>query len=381
MSSLSEQNEVVGEKKKRSRLRKLNPWRKHKLNLAANSIVFEEYDATTKAMLKKNFGVLNNLISVWPGGICLPSTYRDIAEKVYHLPLRPTDVWVMSFPKTGSTWTQEMVWCIGNDCDLAKAKSLHMDVKFPLLEHWINSKGMMSKVIKQKGAKTTKMFAMLRRNPEIITIAKNDTTSIMRKTPPTQQRYVKTHIFFSLLPPRILDICKIIYVVRNPKDTVVSYYHHNLLFKGLYEFKGDFKTFAELFMANTLPWCPYWENLKQAWSRRHHPNMCFIVYEDMKEDLPGVVRKVSTFMEKPLSEQQVTDLCEHLSFSSMGKNDKVNREVFRDVIMHEDKQAKKFMRKGQIGDWKNYFDDDLNRRFDTWIAANSHGVDIAFRYE
>ena len=40
-------------------------------------------------------------------------------------------------------------------------------------------------------------------------------------------------------------------MTRNPKDTVVSYYHHNLLFKGLYEFRGDFKTFVELFMANT----------------------------------------------------------------------------------------------------------------------------------
>ena len=37
------------------------------------------------------------------------------------------------------------------------------------------------------------------------------------------------------------------------------------------------------FWACAVPWCPYWENLRQAWSRRDHPNMCFLVYEDMKQ--------------------------------------------------------------------------------------------------
>lgn len=108
-----------------------------------------------------------------------------------------------------------MVWCIANDCDLARARSLHMDVKFPLLEHWVNSKGMMSKVIRQKGARSTKMFAMLHKNPEIIPLAKSDTTAIMRKTPKTQRRFVKTHIFFSLLPPRLLDTCKVRLLTNN----------------------------------------------------------------------------------------------------------------------------------------------------------------------
>ena len=63
-----------------------------------------------------------------------------------------------------------------------------------------------------------------------------------------------------------------------------------------------------------------------------------------------MVRKVSAFLEKPVTEQQVSDLCDHLSFSSMSRNDKVNREVFRDVLMHEDKSEKKFIRKGKAED-------------------------------
>ena len=73
------------------------------MKLAASPIAFEQYDPQTKSLLKQNFGVLNNLETVWPGGICLPSSYRDIADKVYNLQLRSSDVWVISFPKTGQS--------------------------------------------------------------------------------------------------------------------------------------------------------------------------------------------------------------------------------------------------------------------------------------
>lgn len=36
---------------------------------------------------------------------------------------------------------------------------------------------------------------------------------------------------------------------------------------------------------------------------------------------------------------------------------------------------------GQIGDWKNYFDEDLNERFDAWIAESSRGIGLQFQYE
>ena len=34
------------------------------------------------------------------------------------------------------------------------------------------------------------------------------------------------------------------------------------------------------------------------------------------------------------------------------------------------------MRKGKVGDWKNYFDNEANQFFDQWIAENLSGTDI-----
>ena len=51
-------------------------------------------------------------------------------------------------------------------------------------------------------------------------------------------RFVKSHLPFSLNNPRLLDVCKVVYVARNPKDVCVSFYHHVRLIR-MHEFMGD----------------------------------------------------------------------------------------------------------------------------------------------
>ena len=41
------------------------------------------------------------------------------------------------------------------------------------------------------------------------------------------RRVIKTHLPLELCPPGLIDKCKVVYVARNVKDAVVSYYHHN----------------------------------------------------------------------------------------------------------------------------------------------------------
>ena len=62
------------------------------------------------------------------------------------------------------------------------------------------------------------------------------------------------------------------------------------------------------------------------WERRHEENILFITYEEMKRDLPAVIRKVSGFLNKNLTEDAVSKLTEHLAFNNMKKNQAVNNE-------------------------------------------------------
>ncbi|KAI5713729.1 hypothetical protein M8J76_004390 [Diaphorina citri] len=125
-------------------------------------------------------------------GVCMPEYYVNFAEDIINMDVRDDDVWVCSFPKTGTTWTQEMVWCIANNLDFEAAK-VFLPERFPFLEH-------------------TPLFDY-RNKPEL------------------------------QLPVYVRD--SIIYVTRNPKDTCVSYYHHCQLLEG---YRGNFEDFFKIFM-------------------------------------------------------------------------------------------------------------------------------------
>lgn len=63
-----------------------------------------------------------------------------------------------------------------------------------------------------------------------------------------QQRFIKTHLPFKLLPKSVAEKqAKVVYVARNPKDVVVSYYHLNKLYR-TQGYVNDFPKFFKYFM-------------------------------------------------------------------------------------------------------------------------------------
>ncbi|KAG8239789.1 hypothetical protein J437_LFUL019425, partial [Ladona fulva] len=80
-------------------------------------------------------------------------------------------------------------------------------------------------------------------------------------------RHFRTHLPLSLLPPNLLDTCKVVYVARNPKDVAVSYYNLNSLMEDLPQ-EADFSKYWELFQKDLLMWTPFWSHVEEAWSVR-----------------------------------------------------------------------------------------------------------------
>ena len=88
-------------------------------------------------------------------------------------------------------------------------------------------------------------------------------------------------------------------------------------------------------------------------------NILFLKYEDMKEDLHSTVVKVAQFLGYSLSAQVVDRICEQTTFENMKSNPVAN-------YSWDDRRegAQPFLRKGVIGDWKNYLSEAQSARLE-----------------
>ncbi|XP_043231237.1 luciferin sulfotransferase-like [Amphibalanus amphitrite] len=166
------------------------------------------------------------------------------------------------------------------------------------------------------------------------------------------------------------------YVVRNPKDAVVSFYKMLQNNKTLSpELTVD--QYAELYMADRCISTPFFSNVLQAWKQRNHPNMLFVTFEEMKQDLRGVINRVAAHLGKQLTEKQLEQLERHLSFESMKDNQWVNKENmgFKKTYSSTG-ESQAFMRKGQTGDWKNHLSAEVAQKMDVWMEENLRGTGL-----
>ena len=100
--------------------------------------------------------------------------------------------------------------------------------------------------------------------------------------------------------------------------------------------------------------------------------MKILWYEDMQKDLISIIKDVCTFTGYQLTQDKILKLNDHLTFDQMKK------VIIEQNEGHQERQdaMTKFMRKGKVGDWKNYFDIEANQSFDNWISENLFGTDI-----
>ena len=73
----------------------------------------------------------------------------------------------------------------------------------------------------------------------------------------------------------------------------------------------------------------------------------FLKYEDMKRNLRQAVSEIASFLEADLSNTILDKIAADTTFDEMKKDDSTN-------LSNKKKFKGQFMRKGAVGDWKNF---------------------------
>ncbi|KAL7051816.1 hypothetical protein ACKWTF_004642 [Chironomus riparius] len=198
-----------------------------------------------------------------------------------------------------------------------------------------------------------------------------DIVEICKNLP--RPRYIKSHLPHFLLPDHLWTIKpKIIYVVRNPKDTAVSWYHHHLR---LHEYKGTKEEFYQAFVKNLMFYLPMNEHVVDFWKIKDQSNILFLFFEDMKRNLDQEVKKAMKFLSKNYSQEEIDKLCRHLSFESIKNNKNVNKDEVLIKFMqaggkeYDQSDGFSFIRKGQVGGFKNELTTEQNEMLDEYAKC------------
>ncbi|CAN7949687.1 unnamed protein product [Ixodes pacificus] len=261
----------------------------------------------------------------------------DVFRAALEYQPKPDDKFVVTFPKAGTTWTQQIGYLIFHEgASPSSAKDFHDYSPF------MEMIGVNASV--DKGL----------------------------------SRFIKTHFPYNLVPKN--PQAKYLYVCRNPKDVCVSFYYHTCRFF-CYEFlEGQFADFFEVFMNGGTEYGDYFEHVLSWYEHRHNPNVMFINYEDMKAEPKNSILKIAEFLSKDHYKILMKDnrmLENVIERSGIDYMKTTAKDVFQNLFPGAASDARtSFIRKGIVGDWKEHFSPEMNTRMEEKILAKLAHTDL-----
>ena len=265
-------------------------------------------------------------------GLTVPDfIVEECLDRLKSFPLRGDDVWIVTCLKAGTTWTQQIV---------------------RLLRHGFEDK-----------RKICDAIPWLEVIPRLYSYVKVEEMQ--------DPRSFKSHFPYDLMPCGVphSTSCKYIYVARNPKDLCVSLYYHYRAYKGCLE--ADWDTHYQNFISGVIYFGDYFDHVLGWWTHKDDENVLFLKYEDMKKNLSSVVRQIAEFIGcSGVTQETIDEIVSRTTFQNMKDDTTANYSW----------KVPNFLRKGEVGDWKNYFTPEQSQEFDEVYAKRMAGSGLEFEF-
>ncbi|WMV28019.1 hypothetical protein MTR67_021404 [Solanum verrucosum] len=138
----------------------------------------------------------------------------------------------------------------------------------------------------------------------------------------------------------------------------------------------------DLFCKGVSPYGPFWNHVLDYWKESiEKPNkVLFLMYEEIKAQPKLQLKRLAEFLECQffLEEEKcgvVDEILRMCSFDNLS-----NLEVNRNGKLSSGEENKVFFRRGEVGDWKNYFTKEMSEKLDHIIKQKFQGSGLSFLY-
>ena len=292
------------------------------------------------------------------GGPWLPITSARTLRACAEFPARADDVFICSYPKSGTTWCQNLVARIltrsrGDEPAPPESWS-HVSEVSPFFEidpHWDHE---------------------------------NEPSSLAANVVENHRRFVRgrrvfnTHLPLALMPRVGKDddddynknrkLPKIVYVARDGRDCAVSFWHH-LKSQSVEDggFSEGWDTFFESWIEGTIAFGSWFDHLNGWRDASADANVLVLKYEDMKTDLRGVARAVAAHVDpsRPLCEHELDEIVRACTFEAM----KDDIEKYQPISVRWTDETFSFVNRGVVGSFEDVFSDEQKTRFEEKAKA------------
>ncbi|XP_068088077.1 sulfotransferase 6B1-like [Hyperolius riggenbachi] len=179
-------------------------------------------------------------------------------------------------------------------------------------------------------------------------------------------RLFTSHVTYGILPKSFLEKTKILLILRNPKDTAVSFFHFYNKNPVLPKYESWDLFFKDFITGNVIYGSYFDYHLE--WNKHiDSGNLLAITFEELKEDFPTKVKKICEFYGLTLTEEQIKLVQEKTTFAFMKEKSATTHGSMGDV----------FFRKGEVGDWKSLFTEEQSKevdvKFEKYLAGTKLG--------
>lgn len=204
----------------------------------------------------------------------------------------------------------------------------------------------------------------------------------------SHRRFIKTHLPVDALV--YSEDAKYIYIGRDGRDILWSMYNHHstandLWYDALNDSPGRVgppierpstsitQYFHDWLDLDGHPFWPFWENVRSWWDIRALDNVYFLHFENLKSDMPGEIRRLSSFLDTPIDESKWEAILQHCSFDYMKAN--ASKSVPLGGAFWEG-GAETFIHKGINGRWRDILQKDESQKYEQ-LARKELGDECA----